>query len=210
MKSAVSRYIINKNNKNENVLDNVLNSYEKNSFISSLLNIEAFMEKNKEFNSNLFIVYLNRFFESFSFGSEDLINYNKYNSKRLKTLYIDNFFNNFFIWGTKLNDENKEKNIFYNRNNNLNYIEKSIDILNLMPSMESNLSELNNRENILKDIKMIKDGIIRIRDNFNKIKVDDDINKGYLIRLKCGHNVILKGNDEKILVKILEKENFLK
>jgi hypothetical protein len=210
VKSGLSRYIIGKNNKSENMLDNVLDSYEKNVFISSLLNIEIFMEKNKEFSSNLFMVYLNRFFECFSSGSEDLISYNKYNSKRLKTLYIDNFFNNFFIWGTKLNDENKEKNIYYNTNNNLNYIEKAIDILNLIPSMESNLSELNNRENILKDVGMVKDGIKRIRHNLDKIKVDENLNKGYLIRLKCGHNVFLKGNDEKILVQILEKEGFFK
>ena len=210
VKSGISRYIIGKNNKSENMLDNVLDSYEKNAFISSLLNIEIFMEKNKEFSSNLFVVYLNRFFECFSSGSEDLICYNKYNSKRLKTLYIDNFFNNFFIWGTKLNDENKEKNIYYNTNNNLNYLEKAIDILNLIPSMESNLSELNNRENILKDVGMVKDGIKRIRHNLDKIKVDENLNKGYLIRLKCGHNVFLKGNDEKILVQILEKEGFFK
>ncbi len=76
--------------------------------------------------------------------------------------------------------------------------------------MESNLSELNNRENILKDVGMVKNGIKRIRHNLDKIKVDENLNKGYLIRLKCGHNVFLKGNDEKILVKILEKEGFFK
>ena len=78
VKSGISRYIIGKNNKSENLLDNVLDSYEKNVFITSLLNIEIFMEKNKEFSSNLFMVYLNRFFECFSSGSEDLVNYNKY------------------------------------------------------------------------------------------------------------------------------------
>ena len=46
--------------------------------------------------------------------------------------------------------------------------------------------------------------------NLDKIKVDENLNKGYLIRLKCGHNVFLKGNDEKILVQILEKEGFFK
>ena len=56
---------------------------------------------------------------------------------------------------------------------------------------------------------MVKDGFIRMKNNIDDIKLNDDLNKGYFIRLKCGHNVILKGNDEKILVKILEKENFI-
>ena len=209
LKSGISRYIINQKNKNENVLDNFLNTYEKNVFINSLLNIENFLEKNKASNDNLFMVYLYRFFECFSFGSEDLIDCDNYDTKRLKILYIDNFFNNFFIWGTKLSDENKENNFFYNSNNNLTHIEKAIDILKLMPTMDSNLSELNHNENILKDIKMIKNGIIRMKNNIDKIKINENLNKGYLIRLKCGHNVFIKGNDEKILVTILEKENFL-
>ena len=76
--------------------------------------------------------------------------------------------------------------------------------------MKNNLSELNEDENILNDIKMVKDGIIRMKNNMDNIKINDNINKGYLIRLKYGHNVILKGTEEKILVKILQKENFLK
>ena len=208
IKSNISRYLINKNNKSENILDIFLNSAEKTVFISALINIENFIEKNSEFNKNLFIVYLNRFFECFSFGSENLVDYNKFKNRRLKKLYIDNFFNNFFVWGTRISDEKNDKNIFYKTENNLNYIEKAIEILNLLHSMESNLSELNNRENILKDIKMVKNGINRIKQKMDKIKIYDKVNKGYLLRLKCGHNIILKGNEEKILVKILEKEKF--
>ena len=209
LKSGISRYVLSKFNKKENALDIFLDSYEKYAFINSLICIREFIEKNNSFNANLFVVYLNRFFECFSFGTEDLINYDKYNKKKLKVFSIDNFFNNFFVWGTRLNVENKEKNIFYDTNNNLNYIEKAIDNLELLQSMKSNLEELIDDEDILKHIKMVKDGFIRMKNNIDDIKLNDDLNKGYFIRLKCGHNVILKGNDEKILVKILEKENFI-
>ena len=86
LKSGISRYIINQKNKNENVLDNFLNTYEKNVFINSLLNIENFLEKNKASNDNLFMVYLYRFFECFSFGSEDLIDCDNYDIKRIKNI----------------------------------------------------------------------------------------------------------------------------
>ena len=209
LKSGISRYILSKYNKKENALDIILNSYEKNSFINSLLEIEEFIEKNKSFDDNLFMIYLSRFFECFCFGTEDLINYNQYYTKKSKIFCIDNFFNNFFVWGTRLNDQNKEKNIFYDTNNNINHIEKAIDNLKLLESMENNLAELIDTENILDNIKIIKDVINKMKNNINDIKLNDDLNKGYFIRLKCGHNVILKGNDEKILVKILEKENFM-
>ena len=209
LKSGISRYVLSKFNKKENALDIFLDSYEKYAFTNSLINIEEFIEKNNSFNDNLFMIYLSRFFDCFSFGTEDLINYKQYDKNKLKIFCIDNFFNNFFVWGTRLNVENKEKNIFYDTNNNLNYIEKAIDNLELLQSMKSNLEELIDDEDILKHIKMVKDGFIRMKNNIDDIKLNDDLNKGYFIRLKCGHNVILKGNDEKILVKILEKENFI-
>ena len=208
IKSSISRYILYKNNKKENILDILLDDNEKDKFIDSLLNIEFFIEKNQAFPNNFFIGNINKFFECFSFGSEDMINYCLYFSKRLKVLCINNFFNNFFIWGTRLNEENKEKNIYYNINNNMLYINKAIDILGSLEKMKSNLSELNNKEFIMDDVNNIKKVIIGMKNNIEKIKINDDINKGYLIRLSCGHNVILKGKDEKTLVTILEKENF--
>ena len=177
-------------------------------FINALINIENFIEKNIEFNKNLFIVHLNKFFQCFSFGSENLIDYNIFQNRRLKKLYIDNFFNNFFVWGTRISEEKNEQNIFYKTENNVKYIEKAIETLNILISIENNLSELNYRENILKDINLVKDGIERIKQKMDEIKIYDKVNKGYLIRLKCGHNIVLRGNDEKILVKILEKEKF--
>ena len=208
IKSNISRYLINKKNKSENILDTFLNSAEKVVFINALINIENFIEKNIEFNKNLFIVHLNKFFQCFSFGSENLIDYNIFQNRRLKKLYIDNFFNNFFVWGTRISEEKNEQNIFYKTENNVKYIEKAIETLNILISIENNLSELNYRENILKDINLVKDGIERIKQKMDEIKIYDKVNKGYLIRLKCGHNIVLRGNDEKILVKILEKEKF--
>lgn len=210
IKSAISRYILKNKNKKENILELFFDDYEKNVFINSLISIGNFFELNKTFMDNLFIIYLKQFYECFSFGSEDLYKYYKMKTKRLKIFYIKNFFNNFFIWGTKNNLENKEKNYLYDINNNIYYINKAIDTLNILQNMKNNLSELNEDENILNDIKMVKDGIIRMKNNMDNIKINDNINKGYLIRLKYGHNVILKGTEEKILVKILQKENFLK
>ena len=208
IKSSISRFLINKNNKKDNILNIFLNDYEKNIFINSLLNIENFVEKNQSFNNNLIMINLTKFYECFSFGSDEVIYCNIFNLNRLKLLYIDNFFNNFFIWGTRNYEENLETNIYYKRENNIHYIKKAIDLLNLIDKEENDLAQLNNRENILKYIKIVKDGFIRIRDNIDKFQISDDVNKGYLIRLSCGHNIALKENDEKIMMKILKKEKF--
>ena len=50
---------------------------------------------------------------------------------------------------------------------------------------------------------MVKDGLIRIRNNLENFKIDDNINKGYFVRLNCGHNTTLRTNDEKIIKEII-------
>ena len=208
IKSSISRYLINKKNKKENILNIFLNDYEKNIFITSLLNIENFVKKNQSFKNNLIIINLSKFYECFSFGTDEVIYCNIFNWYRLKVLYIDNFFNNFFIWGTKNYEENLDSNIYYKTENNMHYIKKAIDLLSLIQDEENDLSQLNNTENILNSIRIVKDGLIRIKNNIDKFQICDDINKGYIIRLSCGHNIALRGNDEKIMVKILKKEKF--
>jgi len=208
IKSSISRYLINKKNKKENILNVFLNDYEKNIFITSLLNIENFVKKNQSFKNNLIIINLSKFYECFSFGTDEVIYCNIFNWYRLKVLYIDNFFNNFFIWGTKNYEENLDSNIYYKTENNMYYIKKAIDLLSLIQDEENYLSQLNNTENILNSIRIVKDGLIRIKNNIDKFQICDDINKGYIIRLSCGHNIALRGNDEKIMVKILKKEKF--
>ena len=208
IKSSISRYLINKKNKKENILNVFLNDYEKNIFITSLLNIENFVKKNQSFKNNLIIINLSKFYECFSFGTDEVIYCNIFNWYRLKVLYIDNFFNNFFIWGTKNYEENLDSNIYYKTENNMHYIKKAIDLLSLIQDEENDLSQLNNTENILNSIRIVKDGLIRIKNNIDKFQICDDINKGYIIRLSCGHNIALRGNDEKIMVKILKKEKF--
>ena len=208
IKSSISRYLINKKNKKENILNVFLNDYEKNIFITSLLNIENFVKKNQSFKNNLIIINLSKFYECFSFGTDEVIYCNIFNWYRLKVLYIDNFFNNFFIWGTKNYEENLDSNIYYKTENNMHYIKKAIDLLSLIQDEENDLSQLNNTENILNSIRIVKDGLIRIKNNIDKFQICDDINKGYIIRLSCGHNIALRGNNEKIMVKILKKEKF--
>ena len=208
IKSSISRYLINKKNKKENILNVFLNDYEKNIFITSLLNIENFVKKNQSFKNNLIIINLSKFYECFSFGTDEVIYCNIFNWYRLKVLYIDNFFNNFFIWGTKNYEENLDSNIYYKTENNMHYIKKAIDLLGLIQDEENDLSQLNNTENILNSIRIVKDGLIRIKNNIDKFQICDDVNKGYIIRLSCGHNIALRGNDEKIMVKILKKEKF--
>ena len=208
IKSSISRYLINKKNKKENILNVFLNDYEKNIFITSLLNIENFVKKNQSFKNNLIIINLSKFYECFSFGTDEVIYCNIFNWYRLKVLYIDNFFNNFFIWGTKNYEENLDANIYYKTENNMHYIKKAIDLLSLIQDEENDLSQLNNTENILNSIRIVKDGLIRIKNNIDKFQICDDINKGYIIRLSCGHNIALRGNNEKIMVKILKKEKF--
>ncbi len=90
----------------------------------------------------------------------------------------------------------------------MHYIKKAIDLLSLIQDEENDLSQLNNTENILNSIRIVKDGLIRIKNNIDKFQICDDINKGYIIRLSCGHNISLRGNNEKIMVKILKKEKF--
>ena len=208
IKSSISRYLINKKNKKENILNVFLNDYEKNIFITSLLNLENFVKKNQSFKNNLIIINLSKFYECFSFGTDEVIYCNIFNWYRLKVLYIDNFFNNFFIWGTKNYEENLDSNIYYKTENNMHYIKKAIDLLSLIQDEENDLSQLNNTENILNSIRIVKDGLIRIKNNIDKFQICDDVNKGYIIRLSCGHNIALRGNDEKIMVKILKKEKF--
>ena len=208
IKSSISRYLINKKNKKKNILNLFLNDYEKNIFITSLLNIENFVKKNQSFKNNLIIINLSKFYECFSFGTDEVIYCNIFNWYRLKVLYIDNFFNNFFIWGTKNYEENLDSNIYYKTENNMHYIKKAIDLLSLIQDEENDLSQLNNTENILNSIRIVKDGLIRIKNNIDKFQICDDINKGYIIRLSCGHNIALRGNNEKTMVKILKKEKF--
>ena len=208
IKSSISRYLINKKNKKENILNVFLNDYEKNIFITSLLNIENFVKKNQSFKNNLIIINLSKFYECFSFGTDEVIYCNIFNWYRLKVLYIDNFFNNFFIWGTKNYEENLDSNIYYKTENNMHYIKKAIDLLSLIQDEENDLSQLNNTENILNSIRIVKDGLIRIKNNIDKFQICDDVNKGYIIRLSCGHNIALRGNNEKIMVRILKKEKF--
>jgi hypothetical protein len=212
LKSGISRFLLKQAIKKENILDFFLNGSEKYVFIKALVNLEKFLDKNAENEKNLFIINLNDFFVIFTYGTEDLIKFNKFYYNRLKILCIDNFFNNFFVWGTrnKNNKEHKNKNNEFKKENNLYYIEKAIELLKSMENMKNNLSELIDTDNVLKDIKMTKDGFIRIRNLMGKININEDINKGYLIRLNCGHNSIISGKGEKLLVKILEKENFFK
>ena len=79
-----------------------------------------------------------------------------------------------------------------------------------MPNMEKYVNELANDSNVLNDIKIIKNGLIQMRNNINSIIFTKEISKGVLIRLNCGHNVIFSGKEENMVVEILEKVNFLK
>ena len=216
VKSSISKYIIKNcitNNKCENILEFIFKRKEKNNFINSLLNIINFLDNNCLVKDNMFIQYLNNFFDCFIYGSEDLINFRNYSYKRLKILIIHNFFNNFIIWGTKNYDEKENKNIYFNTNNNIFYLDKAINILNLLSNMENHLLKLkqnNSNNSILIDVEIIKKGIIKIKNEIKNIHFSKNIRKGFLIRLNCGHNTIFSGKEENTVVEILEKNNFLK
>ena len=130
----------------------------------------------------------------------------------MKILYINNFFNNFFIWGTKNYDdtENGKENSFYNTENNLFYLDKAIDNLNVMIDLEKHIEKLDSNFNILDEITTLKSGIIQIKNKIQKINFFKEVSKGFLIRLNCGHNIIVSGKEENMIVEILEKCNFLK
>ena len=214
VKSSISKYIIKTsitNNKYENFLDYIFRK-EKSNFINSLLNIINFLDNNCLIKENVFIQYLNNFFNCFIYGSEDLINFRYYYYKRLKILHIHNFFNNFIVWGTKNDDEKENKIVYYNTNNNISYLDKAINILNLMSNMENQLLKLkqNNSNSILIDVEVVKNGLIKIKNEIKKINFSQNISKGFLVRLNCGHNTIFTGREENIVVKILENINFLK
>ena len=213
VKSYVSKYIIKnciKNSKNENILDFIFDSNEKNKFINALLSIMDFQEKNCLNKNNLFIQNLNIFLDCFMYSSEDLKNFVNYNYKRLKILYI----NNFVIWGSKTwedNFDNNKDNQFYKIENNKFYIDKAVDILSLLLNSENELSKIEHNDNnvILGYIETIRNGFIQIGNKIDNITFTENISKGYLIRLNCGHNTIFSGKEERMVVNILEGINFL-
>ena len=151
-----------------------------------------------------------------------MANFRNINYNRLKVLYINNFFNNFFIWGAKdfKEDENNNSNDNVNENDrNIHllktenipfYLEKSIDILNKMLNMEKYMLSLNENNNVLNNIHIIKNGLIKMKDNLEMINFNENISKGHLIRLNCGHNNIFSGTQENTIVEIMEGINFLK
>ena len=225
LKTSISNFIIRnclKKKKGENILEVFFDKKERNKFIESLMNIMKFFDKNCLSKDNIFIEYLNKFFDCFKYGSEDLANYRNINYNRLKVLYINNFFNNFFIWGAKAfkGDENNNSNDNVNENDSdMNflktenipfYLEKSIGILNKMLDMEKYMLSLNENNNVLKDIHIIKNGLIKMKDNLEMINLNENISKGHLIRLNCGHNNIFSGTQENAIVEIMEGINFLK
>ena len=215
VKSSISKYIIKnciKDNKYENILDLILEKKDNNKFINALLNIMKFLDKNSLFKENIFVQCLNNFFECFMYGSEDLINFRNFSFKRLKILYINNFFNNFFKKKKKNYDdtENGKENSFYNTENNLFYLDKAIDNLNVMIDLEKHIEKLDSNFNILDEITTLKSGIIQIKNKIQKINFFKEVSKGFLIRLNCGHNIIVSGKEENMIVEILEKCNFLK
>ena len=81
-----------------------------------------------------------------------------------------------------------------------------------MLNMENHISTINqkNNNNILNDIEIIKNGMIKIKNGIKIMNISKDIVKGFLIRLNCGHNTIFSGKEENIVVEILENINFLK
>ena len=229
LKTSISNYIIRnclQNKKSENVLEIFFDRKERNKFVDSLMNIMKFFNKNCLSKNNIFIEYLNKFFDCFKYGSEDLANFRNISYSRLKVLYINNFFNNFFIWGAKTfkDDENNNSNDNVNENENENdcdmhllktenipfYLEKSIEILNKMLKMEKYMLSLNENNNVLNYIHIIKNGLIKMKDNLEMININENISKGYLIRLNCGHNNTFSGIQENTLVEIMERFNFLK
>ena len=215
VKSCISKYIIKNcivNNKNENILDILFEKKELNKFIEALLNIMDFLDKNCLSKDNPFIQSLNNFFDCFIYGSEDLISFRNKSYKRLKIMNINNFFNNFFIWGTKKYEDitNEKETSYFNTDNNIFYLKKSIAILNDLKSLENDLLTLEQSNNIIFNIETLKNGIIQIKNKIPDIIISDDISKGTLIRLNCGHNTIFSGKEQNIVVEILEKHNFLK
>jgi hypothetical protein len=227
LKTSISNYLIKnclQNKKGENALEVFFDKKERNKFIESLMNIMKFFDKNCLSKDNIFIEYLKKFFDCFKYGSEDLANFRNINYDRLKVLYINNFFNNFFIWGAKTfkDDENNNSNDNVNMNeddSDINllktenipfYLEKSIEILNKMLNMEKYMLTLNGNNNVLNDIHIIKSGLIKMKDNLEMININENISKGYLIRLNCGHNNMFSGTQENTIVEIMERNNFLK
>ena len=215
VKSCISRYIIKnfiENNKTENILDVLLDKQEKNKFIEALLKVMDFLDKNCIAKDNLFIQYLNNFFDCFIYGSEDLNDFRNSSYKRLKIMKINNFFNNFFIWGTKKFEEIKreKENCYFNTDNNIFYIQKSIDILNSIKNMENHLLNLEQSNNIIDNIEILNNGFVQIKNKFKDINISNEVYKGNLIRLNCGHNTTFSGKEQNIVVEILENNNFLK
>ena len=87
-----------------------------------------------------------------------------------------------------------------------------LELIDVNPEID--LVEIKVENNTVKvtkaDIDIIKKGLIKMKDNLEMISIKENISKGYLIRLNCGHNNTLPGVQENTIVEILEQNNFLK
>ena len=213
IKSCVSEYAVknflsnNKKNK-KYILDLIFLPDEKNDFINSLIFLNQYIinmnineTNNKKFeNFSKEAVYddINNFFDCFNTSTQDLFKFSAYKNKKDIVKYIDVFFNNMFIWGTSIRHKK------FDTRNNEYYFNKAIGILELL---EDELKEMELSE-ILKNIKNIKEFVIKIKYKFGEIFVEKPLEKGYLIRLSCGHNSSISEFEERLIIQKLNEANF--
>ena len=141
-----------------------------------------------------------------------------------KTLFIENFFNNLFIWGSKNNNniEHSTKNIEIMFNRFIQLFDKFInsqDIkpykgLNLIKDIECLYEYFYKIKSSLKFVGLnMKNFFIRLIDEKNNNGKDYEqclmeLNKGYFVNLKCGHNGILFHEELDMFQKYLTNSDF--
>ena len=207
VKSGISNYIIKNyinNNNKEFILDFLLQN-NKEKLVNSLI----FLSNSNNLDPNKYPDYYSivkdikqtfkYFLKSFKYSTEKfeiLLEIKNYN---IKKKFIDQFFNNFFIWGS-INEENKFE---FNVQNNSLIIENSISILNRLIKKKEK-----NNFTLLIHVQNIIDCLNILQNNIGNIQINTTINKGDLVKLKCGHNGLLDEKECKTFEYYLKKLKF--
>ena len=217
-------------------LDKIFNSFkDKKNFVNILLNISYILNNNKQktgkgyskieqleydfynfIENNLLDIFNN--LESAGNTFSTILN-NK--SNYTKSIFIDNFFNNLFIWGSQNNNiECNIRNIENNFNKFMNLFSEFLNSNELKIYKDLYLTkEIEKLYKyfiiIQKNIKYVglnlKNNFIRLIDDNKKNIYEEclmELNRGYFINLKCGHNGALYPEEMDLFYNYLLNSNF--
>ena len=232
VKSGISRYVIKNyiegNVKRVNkILDFLFDSNMKKDLLDSILFIsdcyskDNLYEKDAEFleahyqEDKFFILddiktNIRSFFGAFSASSDTLSTINEIKVNRLKRMYLDTFFNNLAIWGCHSKEEKEFE--YYLPKSNERIINKALNYLYKIITNEK-IKEMNNKGEhleIVRQVEKLHNVLTLFKDRLKSMKyTTEDVNKGHLISISCGHNGMPSNNEYDMFVYHLLKSKFI-